>query len=165
MMCLIKWPVSVNKPHKIDYQISVYIKKLHFLFTPEGSSTSPWPFLQHENLIVNINRAAHAWHLFHPLASLPLCLGFDSRAIVFTPLPLFCSAISLNFPIANEIRAFRKCCVIDLNGQPVTSSFIGFCESPSQTLDQTTSISSKTPRWCWRTSAHQRSAPFKDTGR
>lgn len=94
---------------------------------------------------MNINCAAHTWHLFPPLPSLPLCLGFDSGAIVSTPLPVFCSAISLNFRLANEIRAFRKCCVIDLNGQPVTFSFIGFCKSPSQTLDQTTSISSKTP--------------------
>lgn len=103
--------------------------------TPERLSSS----IKKKKFTGKINCAAHAWHLVQALTSLPLCLGFDSRAAVFR------TAITVNFQIANKIRAFRKCCVIYLSRQPVTFPFIGFCESPSQTLEQTTSISSKNP--------------------
>lgn len=95
-----------------------------------------------------MNCVAHASHVVLPLACLSLSLGFRSRAVVF------CSAIGLTLTIANKIRAFRKCSVIYLSRQLVTFFFIGFYESLSQTLDQMTSISFKTPLWCWRTSAH-----------
>lgn len=112
-------------------------------------------------LIVHGARSTFVWSAHLPRLS---AWALTSRAVVFTPLPLFCSAISLNFCDGQRDESVQE--VPRYRPEPATSSFIGFCESPSQTLDQTTSISSKKPlRWCWRTSAHQRSAPFKDTGR
>lgn len=99
-------------------------------------------FVQHENWIVNINCAQRTLGIcLMRSPPPPLCLGFDFQGRCFhaTSSPLlghqfeFCDG--QQDESVQEVPRYRP--------EPVTSSFIGFCESPSQTLDQTTSISSK----------------------